>query len=368
MEKCWCGRLLPAQTRDVSNTSSTIAACLAQPQDKSTRHRLARRGVNVYPNGVQANVNEDPYLVSQPWIDFVMVAAPITVDGAMSSKLEWTSNLLHVLILGRGSCLTRVASTLAMHTDRGGRESIRSLHFSCPVLLKVRSSRTSWINTCLVVNKDLRPARKQLLTLLSWRPECRTKISLSLLDDFCWCSWITKTITLLSNNRIHQQPDPNRMMKLFQTMTKTILLFFFVTALVSVAVAQDMGEAEAAARSSSIIGGGGSINCQTCRTGYYDGCNVCSCKGNGLGLTKPGLCTRRYCAYPTTAYCNDKMVPAPAPTVPAPTFIIPDSCRVCAKGYTDGCNDCLCHHGRLTGCTKKACPPGIVRLQRPECF
>jgi hypothetical protein len=169
--------------------------------------------------------------------------------------------------------------------------------------------------------------------------------------------------------------DPNMMMKLFKTMTKTILFFFFVTALVSVAAALDIDEAEAAARSSSIMSGGGgnsSINCQTCRTGYYDGCNVCSCKGNGLSLTKPGLCTRRYCAYPTMAYCNDKMVPtppAPAPTVPAPTFNIPEnSCRVCAKGYTDGCNDCLCHHGRLTGCTKKACPAGVVRLQRPECF
>jgi hypothetical protein len=166
------------------------------------------------------------------------------------------------------------------------------------------------------------------------------------------------------------------MMELFKTMT---ILFFVVVAFVdaswtttsaTVAADTDVTATAAAVVPPPPI----TINCQTCPTGYYDGCNVCGCgsattAAGGTTIISTGVCTFRYCANPGTPSCHDKpQEPKPKPPNPTPTPpFITDFCRVCSKGYWDGCNNCLCKPGRFGACTKRACPPG-VRLSQPECF
>jgi hypothetical protein len=142
------------------------------------------------------------------------------------------------------------------------------------------------------------------------------------------------------------------MMEIFKTMT---ILFFFVVAFADASWTTTSATAGTDATAAAVVPPV-TINCQFCPTGYYDGCNVCGCGNSATttgGMTIAGVCTRRFCASRGMAYCHDTPKPPnPAPTPPA----ITDYCRICPKGYWDGCNSCLCKHGRLSACTKLACP------------
>jgi hypothetical protein len=152
-------------------------------------------------------------------------------------------------------------------------------------------------------------------------------------------------------------------MEIFKTMT---ILFFFVVAFADASWTTTSAIAGTDTTAAAVVPPPVTINCQICPTGYYDGCNVCGCGNSATttgGMTIVGFCTRRFCASPGTAYCHDTPKPPnPAPTPP----VITDYCRICPKGYWDGCNSCLCKHGRLGACTKRACPP--AGPGRPGCL
>jgi hypothetical protein len=121
------------------------------------------------------------------------------------------------------------------------------------------------------------------------------------------------------------------------------------------------------------LAGTGRLTCGTCPSGYYDGCNTCTCDQSGRATCTGFTCRtlgQPACRLPWPPLPASPVAPRPSPvapvrpppTNPPPTPTVVQvrpasvSCAACrTTSFYDGCNTCSCTNNGGRSCTRRVC-------------